>query len=304
MGFKKAFYIKENFYYRQPWFQLLRPLTLTGTISPIVAGTIFASYQGPIQFNYFFAVLAASLLVQMSVNILNDYFDFRNGQDHEKWVAEENLRKGPAHSSLPIIASMLLFVAAIIGAWLAWHIGFWVVFIGTLSILSGIGYSAGSRSLSARGLGELVAAVFLGFVITGIAYVVQGYRLDFQIMAIAVPFATLISIMILSNNIRDIEKDQGFRRTLVIVIGRQKGTQLLSILLSIPYVWVLGLASFQMVPGSSVAVLLGLPLAIKLRYSYRQNADRSEELKGMKWASLHHWTFSLLLIIGMMLPLI
>src|SRR5690625_4446522 len=112
MGLKEAFYIKEHFYYRHSWFQLLRPLTLTGTISPIVAGTIFASYKGQIELKYFFAVLVASLLVQMSVNILNDYFDFQNGQDHEKWVEEEGLRRGPAHSSLPIIASVMLFFAA------------------------------------------------------------------------------------------------------------------------------------------------------------------------------------------------
>lgn len=304
MGLKETFYIKDQAYYRHSWFQLLRPLTLTGTMSPIIAGTILASYKGNIEIKYFLAVLVASLLVQMSVNILNDYFDFQNGQDQEKWVDDDGLKKGPAHSSLPFMAGTMLLIAMTMGTWLAWHNGFWLIAIGTVSILFGIGYSAGSRSLSARGLGELVAFIFLGFVVTTIAYVVQVHRLDVQIIAVAVPFAILISIMILSNNIRDIEKDQGFRHTLVMIIGRKKGTQLLSILLAIPYLWTIGLASFHVIPWASIMALFALPLAIKLRYSYRKGANRSEEIKGMKWASWHHWVFSLLFIIGMMWPLI
>lgn len=110
---------KESLMYRDSWFQLVRPLTFTSTLSPAIAGTALAAANGPIRYDLFISVLLVGLLVQCSVNMLNDYYDFQKGQDQEKWV----LTKGPTpdrrprYRKVPVVASILLLLAIMIGLW-------------------------------------------------------------------------------------------------------------------------------------------------------------------------------------------
>jgi 1,4-dihydroxy-2-naphthoate octaprenyltransferase len=244
-------------------------------------------------------MIIAAMIVQATANMFNDYFDFKNGQDQEKWKdAHERKGNEPAHHSIPYAAISMLSIAVILGAWLSIQSSWWVALIGSVSILFGYLYSAGSRSLSALGLGELTAAVFLGFVTATLSYVVQGYAIDGYILALALTFALLISTMILSNNIRDLKKDIGFRNTLPMKLGRKNAVRLLSSLLAVIYVWAITLIIANIVPWTAVMSLFAIPVALRLRWSYRRHAAREEELKGMKWAARHHWTFGLLFAVG------
>jgi 1,4-dihydroxy-2-naphthoate octaprenyltransferase len=291
---------QENPYlYRSSWFQLMRPLTFSGTISPIIAGTALASLYAPIRWDVFFVMIIAALIVQTTANMFNDYFDFKNGQDAEKWKdAEERDGKEPAHHHIPYAAIAMLGIAVILGAWLSIQSSWWVALIGSISIVFGYLYSAGRHSLSALGLGELTAAVFLGFVTTILSYVIQGHAVDSFILAVALTFAMLIATMILSNNIRDLQKDQGFRNTLPMKLGRKNAARLLSVLLVSIYIWALLLIITQVIPWTATLSLFAIPVALRLRWSYRLKAARAEEIKGMKWAARHHWTFGLLFGIG------
>jgi 1,4-dihydroxy-2-naphthoate octaprenyltransferase len=305
MGFsnteiEKINHFQENPYlYRSSWFQLMRPLTFSGTISPIIAGTALASLYAPVRWDVFIVMIVAALIVQATANMFNDYFDFKNGQDAEKWKDTDD-RSGnePAHHHIPYAAIGMLCIAVILGAWLSIQSSWWVALIGSISIVFGYLYSAGKHSLSALGLGELTAAVFLGFVTTILAFVVQGHSIDGFILAVALTFAMLISTMILSNNIRDLKKDQGFRNTLPMKLGRKNAARLLSILLISIYVWAIFLVMMQIVPWTAILALAAIPVALRLRWSYRMKAVREEEIKGMKWAARHHWAFGLLFAIG------
>ncbi|MGM8364833.1 prenyltransferase [Virgibacillus sp. W0181] len=292
---------KESYTYRASWFQLIRPLTLTGTISPALVGTALAAQKGNLHVSYFIAILVAMLLIQMAVNICNDYFDFKNGQDCEKWTEGKVGAHTPEYHQLPIVAGGMLGIAAIIGIWLVVQSEWWILIVGVLGMLFGVGYSAGKRSLSSIGLGELVAAIFLGLAATILPYVVQGNTVDGTIVFPAILFALLISSMILTNNIRDIEKDTGFRRTIAIILGRKWAIRLLSgILLSI-YVWLIILLFIGILPWISVLSILALPLAIKLRWSLRKGANQQEKKIVMKWVAYHHSAFGLMLALSLFL---
>ncbi|SDQ26505.1 prenyltransferase [Virgibacillus salinus] len=287
-----------RYYYRSSWLQLVRPMTLTGTLTPVLVGTGIAASKGPIQIDVFFALLFAALLIQSATNLFNDYYDFRNGQDQDKWTLNPSDAHGPSHTIVPYVASSMLGIAIIIGAWLAFTSSFWVILAGILGITFGYLYSAGPRPLCSIGLGETVAFIFLGPVITILGYSVQGHAVDTQIAVISLPFAMLISSMILTNNIRDLEKDSAFRKTLPAILGRATAINILVTLLSIAYLTVLGLVLYNVIAWQSLAVILALPLAFRLRWSLRRGDKRSEEIKGMKWAAWHHWAFGLLFSCG------
>ena len=293
---------KDVYYYKSSGIQLIRPLTLTGTISPILAGTGLALLQGNFQYNLFLALLFSALLVQAATNVLNDYFDFKYGQDKEKWVCEsEAVHRGPAHTSLPLLASTMFAAAVGIGLWLALHSSLSVILVGTLGIAAGCKYSAGKHSFSSIGLGETIAAFFLGPVVTLLAYFVQTNEIHFSIIAVSLLFALLIASMILTNNIRDLKKDIGFRKTLAFKLGRKNAIYLLNALLIFPYLSTIVFVYLDILPQPALISIFAFPVALRLLWSFRKSASRADELGGMKWAARHHWAFGILLAVGIWL---
>lgn len=296
----KETFSHKDYAYRFSWIHLIRPMTFTGTISPILAGTALAANKGPFRLDTFIGLLIASLMVQSSANMLNDYYDFKHGQDLNKWCIQDGLdHHHPRFRTIPIVTSAVLLAAAIIGLWLASQSSYWIILVGILGIIFGFLYSGGPRPLSSIGLGEVTAAIFLGFVPTILGYVIQGFTIDVHILVSAIPFALLISSMILTNNIRDLEKDQLFRRTLAMILGRVKAAKLVTVLILLPYLWVLGLIFSGMISWTSAIIIIALPLALKLRWAIRADAAREDEISAMKIAAQHHWAFGLLLAIGL-----
>src|SRR5690625_7685726 len=77
--------VSEHYVYKGSWIQLFRPLTLTGTLSPVLVGTAFAAKSGTIRLDIFLAILMAALFIQSSTNVLNDYYD----RSEERRVGKE-----------------------------------------------------------------------------------------------------------------------------------------------------------------------------------------------------------------------
>ncbi|QIZ66150.1 prenyltransferase [Geobacillus subterraneus] len=291
----------RHWVYRFSWFHLMRPPTWSGTISPVLAATALAAKKGAVRIEVLLAMLAASVLIQSAVNMLNDYFDRLRGQDDDKWTNGHG--HGPAHRSIPAVAGAMLAVAVALGAYLAWQSDPAIAWIGAAAIICGIAYSAGPRPLASLGLGELTAAVCMGPVVTALAYAVQGHVPDTALFALSIPFALLIASMILTNNIRDIEKDRPFRRTLAIRLGRNNAVRLLGLLLVSAYLSIAALIVWHIVPLLAAVTGLAMPLAIRLRLCFRPGASRTEERSGMKWAARHHWAVGLLLTLSLWLSL-
>lgn len=292
----------KQYAYRFSWFHLFRPMTFSGTLSPIIAGTAVAALHGPIQIELFLVLITAALFVQISANMFNDYFDFKHGQDQEKWTTDQTT--GPLYKKVPIAALTCIGVAIILGAWLSIQTTWWFALVGSIGILAGIGYSAGSHSFSAIGLGEVIAAIFLGFVTTILGYTVQAHSIDASIIAVAFTYALLISTMILTNNIRDFKKDQGFRHTLAKRIGKQNAIRLLTGIIITTYVWGALLIISGGVPWTACMIVFAIPVAYRLRLCFRNGSTRKEEISAMKWAGKHHWTFGLLFALGIGLGLL
>jgi len=291
----------RRWFYRFSWVHLMRPPTWSGTISPVLAATALAARKGAIQIDVLLAMLAASVLIQSAVNMLNDYFDRLRGQDDDKWTNEHGY--GPAHRSIPAVAGAMMTTAVVLGAYLAWQSDTMIAWIGAAAIVCGIAYSAGPRPLASLGLGELTAAICMGPVVTALAYAVQGHAPDTALFALSIPFALLIASMILTNNIRDIEKDRPFRRTLAIRLGRKNAVRFLMLLLFSAYLSIAALIVWHVVPLLAAVTWLALPLAIRLCLCFRPGARRVEEMSGMKWAARHHWAVGLLLVLSLWISL-
>src|SRR5699024_1681081 len=138
------------------------------------------------QMNLLFALFISSFLFQLSTNVLNDYYVFNYGQDKLKWAKQDDeTSHGSALVTLPYITVGMLIVATFFGLYLAFSSTLWVILIGILGILAGIRYSAGKKSFSSVGMGEFIAAIFLGPVVTILAYLVQTQTIDSTVIIVS-----------------------------------------------------------------------------------------------------------------------
>lgn len=289
---------KESLLYHSSWLLLVRPLTFTATLSPVIAGTALAKLNGySIRYNLFISVLIVGFLVQCAVNMFNDYYDYQKGQDHEKWFFSNKLINGvaPSYHFIPVAAGILFALAIIIGGW----VGFvshtlWILVFGGVGVICGYKYSAGPRSLSSLGLAEIIAFIFLGVFPAFVGYFVQSHTIDVSIIALALPYSLVSSTMLLTNNIRDIQKDQNIRRTVAMRLGRSRAVHALTLILAFVYLSVFFLIFLKIVSPISIVTILALPAAIKLRWLLRSKATRADEMKAMKWSAIHHWIFGLI----------
>lgn len=290
-------YINHNdlYQFKSSWVNLLRPLTLSGSISPILISSLYIYYMGnQIKLLPLTVLLTAIVFIQMATNIWNDYFDFKAGQDQGKWQKSSQDNAQPFLHDLPRVAIFLTGVSILLGAYLAFLTTVWVIPIGILGILFGFYYSAGSPSLSAIGLGELTGAVFLGLMPTFLAFVIQNTYDWMGIILIGLLYACLISSMILTNNIRDIEKDQAFRKTLPVRLGKKKALYVLFSIISATYLLMLLMVLFNIFPIIAY-ITFGALYFVFLLY---KSLIKTTQPVCMKRISQHHIYFSLLLFIA------
>jgi 1,4-dihydroxy-2-naphthoate octaprenyltransferase len=233
--------------------------------------------------------------------MLNDYYDFQKGQDQEKWVTSNKPTNGfaPLYHLVPSVAYILFSIAIILGSWVGFESNtLWILVIGGIGVLCGYKYSAGPRSLSSLGLAEVIAFLFLGIFPAFVGYVVQIHSIDLTIVALALPYSLVVSTMLLTNNIRDIEKDENIRRTVAMRLGRNKAVLALTMILTTAYLMVIILIIIKFVSPIAFVTLIALPAALRLRWLLRRGASRVEVIKSMKCSAIHHWIFGMALALS------
>lgn len=107
--------------------------------------------------------MLCALLLQIAVNLANDYFDFKSGIDTEERLGPVRVTQSglldPSKVRNAMIACLLL--ALLVGSLLIYHGGWPIAILAAASILGALGYSGGPYPLASHGLGEVAAFIFL-----------------------------------------------------------------------------------------------------------------------------------------------
>lgn len=176
------------------------------------------------------------VLMQGSVNTLNDFFDFIKGNDSETDHLEPTDSALVFEQIAPLWAGLWglaqLALAGLLGLLIVFHAGPAPLIVGVIGAAVVIAYSAGPLPLSYQPVGELISGFVMGGLIPlGILAAFSG-RVLFTILPWTVPFILGIGLIMLVNNTSDIEKDQQVRRkTLPALLGRSRATALYRVVL-------------------------------------------------------------------------
>ena len=282
------------------WGMATRPRTLPAAVGPVMIGTAAAVADESFAALPALAALTGALLLQIAVNLANDYFDYCRGIDTAQRVGPVRVTQSGLIPPGQVLGAMwlVLALAGACGTYLVTVGGWPVVFIGLASIAGVIGYSGGPYPLASHGLGDLFVFFFFGPVAVGGTYYVQALVLTNRVVVWSIPPGLLIAAILVVNNLRDIDTDRAAgKRTLAVVVGprwsRIEYGLLVAMAYSIPVV-------MWMISASSPVVMLSmltLPMGVlSIRGIFHESGAALNTRLGAT-ALLSFW-FCLLLSIG------
>ena len=250
------------------------------------------------------ACLAVALLLQIGVNLANDYFDFTKGIDTADRLGPIRVTQSGLIPPGRVKAAMMtvFFLSLLPGFYLVGVGGWPVAAIGAVSIIAALAYSGGPYPLASHGLGDLFVFIFFGLVAVCGTYYVQVLRLTLMALVMGAIVGLMITAILVVNNLRDIDTDQrAGKRTLAVMIGRQKTQAEFAFLLAGAYavpvfLWLGDLASAWL-----LLPLATLPLALLQIRLIRQSANGPALNDLLAKTAKLAFFFSLLLAIGLVL---
>ncbi|MCL6453659.1 MAG: 1,4-dihydroxy-2-naphthoate polyprenyltransferase [Alicyclobacillus sp.] len=284
-------------------WRLLRPFTLTASIVPVLIGTGLAVSQRQFHVWLFVAFLAASVLIQAATNMFNEYFDYRRGLDSQEMVGIAGTIVHDGVAPAKVLAAAWVFIAAsvLLGIYICASTSWWVALVGVLSMCVAYFYSGGPKPLAYTPFGELAASIAMGPVIVLLAYYVQTSEITSRAVVTSLPIGLLIGAILLGNNIRDMEQDRlGGRRTIAILMGRQKGRILFASVFAVAYVLVLTLIGTGALSVWALLVVLTIPSAVYVVRLYYRFTEPKQLHPAVKGTAKLLFQFGSLMFIGML----
>lgn len=293
------------------FLRLIRLRTLTAAFSPVILGTLFAVTLFPsphtLGENVFYSalMLICVLCAQMSANIWNEYCDFKSGLDLHQKVGNSGsiVREGLSPSTILQAGYVTTGIAFITGIILCSEISWWFLPVGSLCILVALLYSGGPLPISRTPYGELASGLTMGFVIVVETFYSWTLSLTWEVLIPAIPSLILIGSIMMTNNLRDIENDRNHgRRTLAIVLGKEKGIALLRNAFLFCQFWLVLWALLGFLPHSATLALISIipaMKAVKILSTYVDTVHLNEAMKfSAITCTLYHVLFALGLWIG------
>ncbi len=264
------------------WFRVIRVRFLLASVIAVSVGLSLNWWQNS-SLEIFEAVLtfAGVMALHASVDLLNDFWDFKRGIDTKTTrtkmsggtgVLPEGLLKP---SSVYRAGIAFLIIGTIIGGYFVITDGITIVIILGFTILSIYFYST---KIVDSGLGEFFVAVKGTMIVIGTFFIQAGQISIESILAgIVVGSLSSLVLFIASFPDHDADKSKG-RKTLVIVVGKQKATKLFWIFPLVSYLCIIVGVSANLFPMVSLISLLSAPLMIKSGIGLQKNYDSVDNL--------------------------
>ena len=264
------------------WLRVIRVRFLLASVIAVMTGLALNwSQNGSIE--YFDALLtfAGVMALHASVDLLNDYWDFKRGIDTKTTrtkmsggtgVLPEGLLKP---SSVYRAGVFFLVLGALIGSYFVITYGILIAIILGFAILSIYFYST---KIVDSGLGEFFVAVKGSMIVIGTFYIQSG-EVNIESILAGIVIGTLSSLVLFIASFpdHDADKSKG-RKTLVITVGKEKARKLFWIFPLFAYgVIVIGVV-LNYLPVLTLISLVSLPLIIKSGIGLQKNYDSVENL--------------------------
>ncbi len=205
------------------WIMAARPKTLFAAFAPVIVGASLAVAEQRFDAVSSVVALLCSILIQVATNYTNDLYDHLKGADTKERVGPKRaLNEGWVSVDQMKTAIYLTFgTAFLMGLYLVYVGGPFILLIGVLSIIAGFMYTGGPFPLAYNGLGDLFVFLFFGFVGTIGTYFINTGEVSSQALLASIPVGALVTNILVVNNYRDFDQDRkAGKRTLAVMFGK------------------------------------------------------------------------------------
>jgi len=249
------------------WLLETRPQFLLLSVTLVLLGTAISRHQGCFDLLKFVLTLIGLLLAHSSVNVLNDYFDYKSGIDLETTRTPFSGGSGVLPSGLLKPKGVYIFGVACLMAALA--IGIYLTFISgwqllPLIFLGGPVIYFYTSHLTKWLVGEFWAGLGLGMLPVLGTYFVQTGRYSAEAVVASLTPGFLTANLLLLNEFPDVEADKkGGRYNLVIALGPKTAGRLYAGLMALTYLSIICGVVLKLMPPASLIGLASMPFAFK-----------------------------------------
>lgn len=290
------------------WFRVIRVRFLLASIIAVSVGLSLNWWQySSVDLLDMILTFAGVLALHASVDLLNDFWDFKRGIDTKTTktkmsggtgVLPEGLLKP---SSVYRAGVAFLIIGTIIGGYFVITDGIAIAIILGFAILSIYFYST---KIVDSGLGEFFVAVKGAMIVIGTFFIQSGQISIESILAgIVVGALSSLVLFIASFPDHDADKSKG-RKTLVIVVGKQKATKLFWIFPFVSYLAIIIGVAANLFPPLVLISLIVVPLMIKSGFGLQKNYDSIGDLVPYMSSTLIFGRITgALFVIGFLIPL-
>ena len=264
------------------WLRVIRVRFLLASIIAVSVGLSLNWWQNS-TFDFLDAILtfAGVMALHASVDLLNDFWDFKRGIDTKTkrtkmsggtGVLPEGLLKP---SSVYRAGVAFLIIGTVIGGYFVITDGITIAIILGFAILSIYFYST---KIVDSGLGEFFVAVKGSMIVIGTLFIQSGEITIESILAgIVVGALSSLVLFIASFPDHDADKSKG-RKTLVIVAGKEKAVKLFWIFPLVSYCAILSGVLLQVFPLLSMISFLSIPIMIKSGLGLKKHFNSVDNL--------------------------
>jgi 1,4-dihydroxy-2-naphthoate octaprenyltransferase len=270
------------------YFLATRPGFLTITVVGGLIGLASSLHTGlRLEATRALLTLLGALIAHAAVNVLNDYYDARNGTDARN---EDRLYPYTGGSrfiqngvltlhATGVFGFSLLLCVILLGGMLAAEVGPGLVVIGAAGLFIGWAYSGEPLRLNSRGLGELAVAVGFLLVVVGTDFVQRGAFAPLPWLA-GLPYALWVTAILYVNQFPDRRADaESGKRHWVVRLAPRQAAWGYGLILIVAYgVLLLGVA-LRYLPMAAAAAFAALPMSLAAFRHLLRHSDTPQALR-------------------------
>lgn len=264
------------------WLRVIRVRFLLASVLAVSAGLAIHWWQSAtIDIIGALITLAGILALHASVDLLNDYWDFRRGIDTATRRTKMSggtgvLPEGLLEPSAVYRAGVaFLIIGSLIGCYFILVNGWIIAVLLGFAIIAIYFYST---RIVDSGLAEVFVAIKGTMIVLGTYYIQSGMlSIEPGLAGIIVGILSSLVLFVASFPDHDADKQKG-RKTLVIMAGKKRASILYWVFVGLCYMLLVAGVFTGIFPHLSLMTLAALPLAVKAGIGLGRNHDKIQEL--------------------------
>ena len=291
------------------WLRVIRVRFLLASIIAVSAG-LAITWWNTSSITIFDAILTICgvLALHASVDLLNDYWDFKRGID----TTTHRTKMSGGSGVLPegLLKPAQVYAAGITFLIIGTAIGIYFVatdgvVIGIILAFAVISIYFYSTKIVDWGLAEVFVAIKGSMIVMG-TYFVQTSQITEQSVLAGIVIGVLSSLVLFITSFPDHDADKAKgRKTLVINLGKQKACTILWIFPAITYGITIIAVIFEIFPVFCLIILSTVPLIIRSGLKLKQNYDKLTNLIPVMSSTLYFSRITgVLLVVGFLVNIV